>query len=256
VLIRLGGPGVDGRGGAVKRAAMRLAVIALLFATGSSGCRAEDQGTDAGVATSVPMTSHGYEVHRFVVGAGDEENTYLLVDSRSKKGLVIDPGGRTEALEAQVRAEGVHVVAILNTHGHYDHIGANAYYRDLYGVDVYADAYDVPLYRSQVGVDPENAPTKELPTQGDLEIGGLRVRVIPTPGHTPGSVCFLAEDVLFSGDTLFEGAVGRTDDNAAARTLVESIRDRLLILPPGTLVYSGHGDATTIGREQQSNPYL
>jgi hydroxyacylglutathione hydrolase len=243
----------------VKRAAMRLVAIALLLASGSAGCRAEEQNTDAGAATSAPVTSRGYEVHRFVVGPGDsnyEENAYLLVDSRSKKGIVIDPGGRTEALEAQVRAEGVHVVAILNTHGHYDHIGANAYYRALYGVDVYADARDFALYHSQAGIDPQNAPTKGLPAQDDLEIGGLRVRVIPTPGHTPGSVCFLVEDMLFSGDTLFEGAVGRTDDDAAARTLVESIRDRLLILPPGTLVYSGHGDVTTIGRERESNPYL
>jgi glyoxylase-like metal-dependent hydrolase (beta-lactamase superfamily II) len=241
----------------VKGKTALLALVGALLVVGASACGSDRRAADTGA--SAPMSSHGYEVFRFVVGPQDggyDDNTYLLVDSRSKQGLLIDPGGRSEELEAQVRAEGVRVVGILNTHGHYDHIGANAYYRKLYGVDVYASAGDLALYRNQAGVDPQNAPTKELPADGDLDVDGMRVRVIATPGHSEGSVCFLVEDMLFTGDTLFKGSVGRTNDELEARTLIASIEDRLLVLPPATLVFPGHGGATTIALEAESNPFL
>lgn len=222
-------------------------LVAVLLLSASCVYRGGKQVGDAGPVGSVPKTSQHYEVRRFIVETGVnhyEENVYLLFDSRSKQGLIIDPGGRSEELESQVRAEGVHIMGVLNTHGHYDHIGANAFYRKLYQVDVYADARDAALYRSQdVGVRPEDAPTREIPAQGDLNFGELRVRVIPTPGHTSGSVCFLVGNMLFSGDTLFRGSVGRTVDDVAARSLVTNIRDRLLVLPPDTLVYPEIGRA-------------
>ena len=234
-------------------------VVALLLWPVSCAYRGDEPGA-AGPKVVVPMTARGHEARRFAVDAGlgsYRENVYLLFDSRSKQGLIIDPGGRSEELEAQVRAEGVRIVGVLNTHGHPDHTGANAFYRDLYQVDVYADARDAGLYGSRdMGADPENAPTRTIPQQVDLDVGELKVRVVRTPGHTPGSVSFLVDDLLFSGDTLFQGGVGITPDDAAARSLVANIRDRLLVLPADTLVYPGHGDATTIGAEKRQNPFL
>jgi hydroxyacylglutathione hydrolase len=243
------------KGVVVKRNAVIAVLVALLLAAGASACGGGARNPSTRAVTGVSTTSHGYEVTQFIVGTL-EENTYLLVDVRSKKGLVIDPGGRIEGLEARVRSQGVRVVGVLNTHGHFDHIGANAYYRKLYGVEAYAASGDFALYRTQAGVDPENAPTKELPAQGDLNVDGVQMRVIPTPGHTPGSVCFLVGNVLFSGDTLFKGDVGRTGDDAAAGQLISSIESGLMALPPDTLAFGGHGDPTTIGQERQSNPYL
>lgn len=224
-----------------------------------SGCRGV-QSDRAGSGGGSVGTSSGYELRRFVVQAGPwnyDENVYLLVHTASKQGLIIDPGARSDALEAYVRDEGVRISGVLNTHAHYDHIGANAHYRDLYLVDVYASPADADLYRAQdVPVDPENAPTGEIPTRGEFRVGELTVRVLPTPGHTAGSVCFLIGDMLLSGDTLFRGSVGRTKDAASANLLVTSIRDELLVLPPDTVVHSGHGDSTTIGYEKQYNAFL
>jgi glyoxylase-like metal-dependent hydrolase (beta-lactamase superfamily II) len=241
--------------------------LAALLLTGAPGCTATptqtaeqnaEQTAENLSAPSVPPPPPGFEVHLFIAGAGDSadsENTYLLVDSRTKTAVIIDPGGRSDDLETRVRTQGLRVAGILNTHGHYDHIGANAYYRDLYDVPVYADASETALYRTQVGVDPKNAPTRALP-DGELRLGGLRIQVIRTPGHSAGSVCFLVGEMLFSGDTLFEDSIGRTDDFDAERLLLGSIQKRLLTLPAETRVYPGHGRATTIGAEKAHNPYL
>ena len=229
--------------------------IALL----TSGCGRTQRG-DTGPSAIMPGVSEGYELRRFVVKAGPyryDENIYLLVDSDSREAFLIDPGAKSEELEAYVRDAGVRIVAILNTHGHYDHIGANAYYRELYKVEVYASPLDAGLYLAQeVPVDPVNAPTRDIPARGELRIGELNVRVIPTPGHTAGSVCFLAGNMLLSGDTLFQASVGRTVDQDTTRQLIASIRDELLVLPPDTVVYSGHGDTTTIGFEKRNNEFL
>lgn len=244
-----------------KVAVCGLAVGIALLGTAmlASGC-GRTQGVDTGASSSVPAVSQGYELRRFVVKAGPyryEENVYLLVDSDSREAFLIDPGAQSEELEAYVRDSGVRIVAILNTHGHYDHIGANAFYRELYKVEVYASPLDAGLYLAQeVPVDPVNAPTRDIPARGDLRIGELAVRVIPTPGHSPGSVCFLAGDMLLSGDTLFYGSVGRTVDQETTRQLIASIRDELLVLSPDTVVYSGHGDTTTIGFEKRNNEFL
>lgn len=258
---------VHGRGRRLVNAkAAWLLVAALLLIGGASACSDAQRNTaakqtaeSAPSSAGVPSPPPGYEVHLFISGTGnspDDENTYLLVDSRAKSGAIIDPGGRSGALEALVRSKGLRIAGILNTHGHYDHIGANAYYRDLYDVPVFADTSETALYHTQAGVDPKNAPTRALPASGELRLGGLRVRVIRTPGHSPGSVCFLVGEMLFSGDTLFEGSIGRTDDFESERLLLGSIHERLLTLPPTTRVYPGHGRATTIGAEKAGNPYL
>jgi glyoxylase-like metal-dependent hydrolase (beta-lactamase superfamily II) len=234
---------------------MRLVLASLLIAIGASGCAGGQPGSSVGGEERASVTSRGYEAHRFVLGAL-EENAYLLVDARTKKGLIVDPGERSGKLESVVSSEDVRIVGVVNTHGHYDHIGANAYYAKRYGVDVYASAADFGLYHSQSGVDPANAPTKAFPARGDLDVRGLHVRVIPTPGHTQGSVCLLAGNFLFSGDTLFEGDVGRTDGDTAATQLVSSIERELMPLPTDTVVFPGHADATTIGRERDGNSYL
>lgn len=246
----------------MKQKAMLPVLVALLLLSVSCASNDGRQAGDTNPGASIPIISGDYEVRRFIVETGVgryEENVYLLLHSRSKQALLIDPGARSNELEEHIRRQGVQVVGVLNTHGHYDHIGANGHYRDLYQVDVYVDARDASLYLSQdAPVLPENAPTRDIPdpAQGALRIGELQVRVIPTPGHTPGSACFLVDRLLFSGDTLFRGTVGRTIDDAAARTLVTNVRDRLLVLPADTLVYPGHGDATTVGAEKEHNAFL
>jgi hydroxyacylglutathione hydrolase len=203
-----------------------------------------------------------HQVRRFVVKApvGDsyiEENVYLIFDAHTRQGLIIDPGARSSDLETDIRTEDVHVAAILNTHGHPDHVSANGFYRSAYRVPVFADFSDAALYRqSGLGFHPDNVPTDDLSRRDDLRFNGLEVRVIPTPGHTPGSVCFLVGDVLLSGDTLFRDSVGKADDDAAASELVTGIKDNLLVLPGNTPVYPGHGESTTIGTERAQNPFL
>jgi glyoxylase-like metal-dependent hydrolase (beta-lactamase superfamily II) len=199
----------------------------------------------------VSQADPGLKVLQFIGDRAFEENMYLVFDSATRQAIIIDPGARNEALEAEVRKRGLRIDAIYNTHGHHDHTGANNFYRARYKADVYASPRDSDRYE-----DPADAPTRPLPSGDELRLGDLKVRVIGTPGHTPGSACFMIGDVLFTGDTLFRGAVGRTDDDVSAATMLREIENGLLVLPPDTAVYPGHGEATTIAEEKEGNPFL
>lgn len=195
-----------------------------------------------------------FEARRFVVEFHSREgpvgeNAYLVIEKKLKQGLIIDPGKRSPELEKAVLESGVAIKAILNTHGHRDHIGANGAYARQYHADVYAHPGDKSLYGTGA-----NQPSRWISAEGDLPIGDMQVRVIYTPGHTAGSVCFLIGENLFSGDTLFKEDIGRTDDEAAERLMVDHIWRKLFILPPGTPVYPGHEDLTSIAAEKKRNP--
>ncbi len=187
------------------------------------------------------------------------ENTYLLYDANSKYCVIIDPGAKSPSLEQFIDSRGLQVKAILNTHGHADHIGANGYFRKKYSCDVYGNKKDKSFYNQGGGA---NRPTEYFPEDGLLQFGNIEVQILFTPGHSPGSVCFLIDEFLFSGDTLFKGAVGRTwdingktaEENAAL--LIENVKEHLLVLPNDTTVLPGHEDATTIGQERENNPFL
>jgi len=194
-----------------------------------------------------------------------QANCYLCACSRTREAVLIDPGAEPEAIVAMVRQAQVQVRYLLLTHGHLDHIGAVDAVHERYPVDLAIHEADVPYLTADQSIPGfvtftpvRTQPTLLLHGGEELSCGDLRLRVLHTPGHTPGGACFVVGSlVVFSGDTLFNRGIGRTDlPGGDTRQLVASIRDRLYRLPSEMVVYPGHGPATTIGEEQQLNPFV
>ena len=199
-------------------------------------------------------------------------NTYVVYDPEEKEAAIIDPGmsrkQEFDALENFIGREGLKVTHLINTHLHIDHAIADNWVKAKYGVPVEAHADDAMLgerikqQAQMFGVQAEDVaveidrPLKE----GDIiKIGSGELNVVHVPGHSPGSICLYdeADSFVIVGDALFQGSIGRTDlPGGNHRQLVDAIKNKLLTLPKETMVLSGHGDATTIGREWESNPYL
>jgi hydroxyacylglutathione hydrolase len=179
---------------------------------------------------------------------------------------MVDPGGHPERILAEVERRGLAVKYVLNTHAHFDHTDANGAIVAATGASLALHPDDLPLLRSSGGAalfglraDPSPLPDVELHDGDQLEIGQLRFQVLYTPGHTPGHVSFYepTAGALFDGDVLFRRGIGRTDLPGGDWTLLmDSIQRVLFALPDETVVYSGHGPATTIGEEKRLNPWL
>ena len=193
-------------------------------------------------------------------------NCYLMMRTDKKEALIIDPGDGAAAVAAKLTEEGVTPKAILLTHGHRDHIGAVPELRKHYGIPVYVGEADQEMLGSadknlSSGLfgEPLTMQADKLLKDGDqLELAGFSIRVFHTPGHTPGGCCFYfpEEKVLFSGDTLFCGSVGRTDfPGGSSSALRTSVRRLLKELPGDTEVYPGHEGDTSIEQERRWNPY-
>jgi hydroxyacylglutathione hydrolase len=190
-------------------------------------------------------------------------NTYLVSDNDTEA-FVVDPGGDAQKIGQTAAEKGWNIQAVLLTHGHFDHIGAlRELQRD--GAEVYVHAADAPMLwdaqaslAAQFGYTTEPCRADHLLTGGEeLSLCGMNLRVIATPGHTPGGVCYLVGDVIFSGDTLFCGSVGRTDFSAGDHEqLIRSVKNNLLTLPDSLRVLPGHGDETTIEDEKKYNPFV
>jgi glyoxylase-like metal-dependent hydrolase (beta-lactamase superfamily II) len=180
-------------------------------------------------------------------------NCYVVGDKDSGEAAVIDPGLDTES-EAQhildeIERNGLRIKYIINTHGHPDHNGGNQTLRNNSHAPILIHDADASMLNGP--------PADRRLSEGDtIEIGNLKLRVIHTPGHSPGSIALLAEDYVFSGDTLFAGSIGRYDlPGASLNELVNSLK-KLLTLPDHVKVCPGHGPVTTIGQERRSNPFL
>jgi hydroxyacylglutathione hydrolase len=195
-----------------------------------------------------------------------QTNCYIVGCSETKEGAVIDPGGDPERILAEIERQGLSIKYVLNTHAHFDHTDANGAIVRATGATLALHPLDLPLLKASGGAaqfglqaDPSPLPGLELQDGDELEVGTLRFQVLHTPGHTPGHVCFFeqAEGVLFDGDVLFYRSIGRTDlPGGSYQRLMDSIQRMLFALPDETVVYSGHGPATTIGDEKRLNPWL
>ncbi|EHL07689.1 metallo-beta-lactamase domain protein [Desulfitobacterium hafniense DP7] len=192
-------------------------------------------------------------------------NCYLVSCPETKKAALIDPGANGSGIQEWVDEKGVQVEYILLTHGHFDHIGAVDKLRELYQAKVGIHKEDAVMLTSgahnlsrMLGRSYEFKPADFLLEDGQvLQVGNLNLTVIATPGHTLGGVCFLTSEGLLSGDTLFDGSIGRTDfPGGSYDELIKSVVKKLLVLPEDTKVYPGHGPETTIGREKRENPFL
>ena len=194
-------------------------------------------------------------------------NCYFLIKEETKETIVIDPADRAADILHKAAAEGLTLKAVLLTHGHGDHILAVNDLKKELGIPVYACAEEerllqdpglnlsLSLFGRPVTVKPD-----VLVSDGELlDVAGIQIQVLHTPGHTKGGCCYyLAEEkILFSGDTLFCCSVGRTDfPGGSMSEIVRSIQEKLLVLPEDTIVYPGHGESSGIGYEKQYNPYV
>ena len=193
-----------------------------------------------------------------------DENCYVVSDDTGE-GVVIDPGGMAKQILAYIREAKISVKAVLDTHGHCDHIGANDAIRDETGAPLYIHKEDAAMISDMklnlsafMGFRVISRPAEHLLSEGDnISFGQSELEVIHTPGHTKGGVCFVGEGVAFTGDTLFAGSIGRSDfPGGSERDLIGNIKQKLLVLPDDMKVYSGHGPSSEIGWERRCNPYL
>ncbi len=181
-------------------------------------------------------------------------NCYILRQENSKECCIIDPGYEAGRILSLLEEKQLAPEAILLTHGHFDHVGAVKDLAAETDCEVYISAADLSL--PPMITNGSLYYTRTYPESGSLTIAGLSFRVIPTPGHTPGSVCLMVEDALFSGDTLFAGSCGRTDLPGGSWGSISASLKKLAALPGDYRVFPGHGGATTLGNERRCNPYL
>ncbi|HEV3256255.1 MAG TPA: MBL fold metallo-hydrolase [Gemmataceae bacterium] len=206
---------------------------------------------------------------RTLVSMPFAENTYIVRLPGRQDALVIDPGLEPELILDCLREEELTVAAILNTHAHGDHIGGNADVKRAFPqAPLVIGVNDAPLLTdpeanlsAPFGMPVVSPPADKVVREGDvIEAAGVRLEVLDIPGHSPGHVVYLyrgSPHIVFGGDVLFRGGIGRYDlPNANGPLLFRGIRDKLLTLPPDTVVYPGHGPVTTVGHERTSNPFV
>ena len=204
-------------------------------------------------------------VKQLVVGQL-QTNCYIAACDNTKEGVVIDPGEDSTRILGEIEANGINIKYILITHAHFDHIGATEILKKRLKAPIALHPLDLPLLQEKggaavFGLDAPQCPEPDLDLKDGMKItfGTYTLKVLMTPGHTPGHVSFFEENenVLFDGDVLFDGGIGRTDiPGGDTSAIMRSIREVLFTLPDETVVYSGHGNPTTIGQEKSTNPWI
>ena len=193
------------------------------------------------------------KIHALALGLY-QTNTYIIHEEASKTCCIIDPGYEPNTILSQLDRLGLEAEAILLTHGHFDHVGAVKQIAADTGCAVYICAEDLSMPPMMTA-----GPLYYTDTYSEgsaLHLAGLDISVIHTPGHTPGSVCLLCGDAMFSGDTLFEGSCGRTDLPGGSWNTIEKSLARLAKLQENYTVFPGHGGSTTLAYEKRYNPYM
>ena len=194
--------------------------------------------------------------------------SYIIGCEETKTGAVIDPGGDENTILAEVEKLGLQIDYVIATHGHPDHVCGNKIIKEATNAKIVMHEADADFfektetqnYFSMLGLEP-SPPTEIRVKDGDiLEVGSIQLKIIHTPGHTPGGMCLYCAPDLITGDTLFVGGVGRTDfPGGSYSELINSLKTKVLVLPDDTIVWPGHGyggSQSTIGEEKLSNPYL
>lgn len=199
-------------------------------------------------------------IKKLVVG-GLETNSYIFADTDNKIAALIDPASDGNSIKSEVEKLGVKIKCIINTHGHGDHISSNG----RFNAPIYIHKLDAAFLEDSelnlsaaFGFTIKSPPPSRLLEEGDIiEVGNFKLEVIHTPGHTPGSISLLGDGIVFTGDALFKGGIGRTDfPYGSGEQLINSIKYRLLTLEEDTVVYPGHGPSTTIGKEKRENSFI
>lgn len=193
-----------------------------------------------------------------------QANCYIIADEDTRLGAVIDPGGDAAGILEECKRLNIDIKYILLTHGHGDHIGAVSKIKEETGAPILMNEKDkyltegetlnlIPILRNISLFDIDKAIV-----EGDvIELGNLKVEVLETPGHTPGSVSFKIGDMVITGDALFQGSVGRTDfPYGSHEQLIKSIKEKIIVMPEDTKIYPGHGPSTTVAAEKKYNPFL
>jgi len=207
-------------------------------------------------------------IKRFVVG-DLETNCYLVSCTKTKEALIIDPGfnrkTEADAILKEIDRQGLHVKFVVNTHGHHDHISGNGAIKEATGALILIHELDAPMLEvsaknlSQMfGFNVISPPADRTLRDGDIvQAGAVELRVLHTPGHSRGSICLLGDNVVFTGDTLFAGSIGRTDfPGSSYKDIMHSLKSKLMTLPNSVKVYPGCGPTSTMGEEKRGNPFL
>lgn len=204
-------------------------------------------------------------IHSIVLGMV-QTNCYLITNEDTKETVIVDPAGEADRLCRYIDSHGIKPVAVLLTHGHFDHMMAVPEVTKRYGIKSYVHEDEKEVMEESylngcemIGARVSVVPDEVFKDKAELVFGGMLFEVIFTPGHTKGGVCFFMPQVnkLLCGDTLFQASVGRTDlPTGSMGTLIRSIRDRLFVLSEDVEALPGHGPSTTIGYEKKYNPFL
>lgn len=200
-------------------------------------------------------------VKKFVLGPL-ESNSYIIASKKTKDAALIDPCLPTDLIKETINKFAFKLNYIINTHGHIDHIQGNS----DFNLPIYIHKEDKNFLKDSAlnlsqflfGSNSPSMEASKLLNEGDfLKLGDIELKIIHTPGHTPGGICIYFDGLLLTGDTLFYDGIGRCDlSYGSQKQLLKSIKEKLLILPDETIVYPGHGPETTIGREKKHNPFL